>query len=240
MSADDFKTRAAMAALELVRPGMKLGLGTGSTSAKFVDLLGARVKEGLDVIGVPTSKTTRVQAEALGIPLATLDEEPFLDLAIDGADEIDRQLRMIKGGGGALLREKIVAVASERMVVIADSSKLVGTLGTFALPVEVVPFGVRVTRNMIETLAEDAGCNGEITLRRTTEDEPFITDNGNLILDCAFGEIQHPELLAEIFSLIPGIVDHGLFLGIADIALIGGENGVTEILAPDDVDDDET
>ncbi len=233
MSTDDLKMRAAEAAIELVEPGMKLGLGTGSTSAKFIELLGQRVAEGLDVVAVPTSETTRAQAEAAGITLTTLEEEPFLDLAVDGADELDRQLRLIKGGGGALLREKIVAAASERMVVIADSSKLVGTLGAFPLPVEVVRFGIRVTHNMIHTLAAEAGCEGEITLRRNADNKPFVTDNGNLILDCAFGEIHQPELLAEIFSLIPGIVDSGLFLGIADTAFVAGERGVTELTAPE-------
>lgn len=236
MTADEIKLRAAQAAIELVEPGMKLGLGTGSTAAKFVDLLGARVKDGLDVVCVPTSEVTRKQAEDLGIRLTTLEDEPFLDLAVDGADELDRQLRLIKGGGGALLREKIVAAASERMVVIADSSKLVGTIGAFPLPVEVVRFGIRVTHSMIQTLAADAGCRGEITLRRGEDGKPFVTDNGNLILDCAFGEITQPELLAEIFSLIPGIVDTGLFLGIADTAFVAGENGVTELTAPDDQD----
>ncbi|MEM7776490.1 MAG: ribose-5-phosphate isomerase RpiA [Pseudomonadota bacterium] len=233
MNADDLKLRAAEAALDLVKPQMKLGLGTGSTAAKFIDLLGARAKSGLDVLCVPTSETTRAQAEAVGLRLTTLEDEPFLDLAIDGADELDRQLRLIKGGGGALLREKIVAAASERMVVIADSSKLVGTIGAFPLPVEVTRFGIRVTHNMIHALAGEAGCRGEITLRRASDGKPFVTENGNLILDCAFGEIGQPELLAEIFSLIPGIVDHGLFLGIADTAFIAGESGVTEITAPE-------
>lgn len=233
MDADELKTRAAEAALELVQPQMKLGLGTGSTAAKFIDLLGARVAGGLDVVCVPTSEATAKHAEALGIRLTTLEEEPFLDLAVDGADEIDRQLRLIKGGGGALLREKIVAAASERMVVIADSSKLVGTIGAFPLPVEVVRFGIRVTHNMIHTLSGEAGCKGEITLRRTPDSKPFVTENGNLILDCAFNQISQPELLAEIFSLIPGIVDHGLFLGIADTAFIAGDSGITEMTAHD-------
>lgn len=233
MDVDELKLNAAKAALELVQPQMKLGLGTGSTAAKFIDLLGEQVKNGLDVVCVPTSEATRVQAERLGIRLTSLDDEPFLDLAVDGADEIDRQLRLIKGGGGALLREKIVAAASERMVVIADASKLVGTIGAFPLPVEVVRFGIRVTHNMIHTLSGEAGCKGEITLRRGEDGKPYVTENGNLILDCAFSQISQPELLAEIFSLIPGIVDHGLFLGIADTAFIAGESGITEMSAPD-------
>jgi ribose 5-phosphate isomerase A len=186
MSVDDMKRRAAAAALELVEPGMKLGLGTGSTAAFFVEALGAKIAEGLEVIGVPTSEATRQQAESLNIPLTTLDDVPYLDLTVDGADEIDDQLRMIKGGGGALLREKIVANASDRVVIIADNSKFVTQLGAFPLPIEVVRFGIHVSRNMIEVLAGEAGCEGEITLRRGSDGKPFVTDNGNLILDCNF------------------------------------------------------
>ena len=232
---DPRKQRAADAALELVEPGMRLGLGTGSTAALFVDALGARVRDGLDVVGVPTSDATRIQAEAAGIKLASLDDLSFLDLAVDGADEIDGELRLIKGGGGALLREKIVATASDRMVVIADGSKLVPTLGAFRLPVEVVRFGIGVTRNMMQTLAAEAGCEGEITLRRGSDGSPFVTDNGNLVLDCAFGEIRQPEFLAEVLQLVPGVVETGLFLGIADIAFIAGDGDeLTVLRAPDD------
>lgn len=238
MNANELKRRAAERALALVKPGMKLGLGTGSTAALFVDLLGAKVKEGLAVQCVPTSEATRVQAEKLGIPLATLDELPRLDLTIDGADEIDAELRLIKGGGGALLREKIVASASDRMAVIADFSKSVPVLGRFPLPVEVVRFGLRSTIMHITAQAEDVGCRGEIKLRKTARGEPFITDSGNYILDCEFGRIEDPELLADALQIIPGVVEHGLFLGLADIAFVAGLRGVEELHAAEDEDDD--
>lgn len=226
MSADAWKQQAAERAITLVEDGMTLGLGTGSTAAKFVDLVGRRVKEGLKVRCVPTSEATRAQAGRLGIPLATLDDEPYLDLTVDGADELDADLRLIKGGGGALLREKIVATASARMVVVADVSKQVTTLGKFPLPVEVVKFGLAATRGMIQALAYDAGCEGEITLRNGPGGQPFLTDSGNLILDCAFGRIDDPEALDEALRLIPGVVENGLFLGIADAAIVAGPNGV--------------
>ena len=220
MSVEELKRRAAEHALSYVAPGMRLGLGTGSTAAAFVDLLAARVRGGLDVVGVPTSEATRQQAERLGIELSTLDESPRLDLTIDGADEIDAELRLIKGGGGALLREKIVAAASNRMVVIADASKKVATLGRFALPVEVVSFGVRSTELHIRQLAADIGCAGPVSLRLNRSGTPFLSDGGNLILDCAFGRIDEPEILADALQSVPGVVDHGLFLGLADVAII--------------------
>ncbi len=234
MAADDDKTRAAEQALTYVESGMKLGLGTGSTAARFVDLLGKRVAQGLDVLGVPTSEATRIQAERLGIRLATLDDEPFLDLTIDGADEIDGRLGLIKGGGGALLREKIVATASEAMIVIADSSKLVTRLGAFPLPIEVVPFGLKATHGMVEALANDAGCSGPITLRLGTDRKPFRTDGGNFILDCAFGAIPDADELDAALKLIPGVVENGLFLGLADLAIVAGPAGVQVIEAPFD------
>ena len=227
MTADQWKQQAAARAIELVQDGMTLGLGTGSTAARFVDLLGRRIRdEGLKVACVPTSEATRAQAEALGIALVSLDQQPFLDLTIDGADEIDDELRLIKGGGGALLREKIVATASESMVVIADHTKRVATLGAFPLPVEVVRFGLAATRNMIDVLTGDAGCTGEITLRLKPDGAPFVTDGGNFILDCAFGRIEEPEALDEALKLVPGVVESGLFLGIADAAIIAGPDGV--------------
>jgi len=229
MSADTWKQQAAERAIALVENGMTLGLGTGSTAVKFVDLLGARVKQGLSVRCVPTSEATRAQAGNLGIPLMTLDEQPFLDLTVDGADELDDELRLIKGGGGALLREKIVATASGRMVVIADHTKRVARLGTFPLPVEVVQFGLGATRGMIEVLASDAGCEGELTLRTGAGGQPFLTDSGNFILDCAFGRIDDPEALDEALRLIPGVVENGLFLGITDVAFIGGPGGVATL-----------
>ena len=235
--ADDFKLKAAEAALAYVTDGMKLGLGTGSTAAKFVDLLGAKVKAGLDVVCVPTSEATAAQARALGIRLVSLDDEPILDLTIDGADEIDPQLRLIKGGGGALLREKIVACSSDRLIVIADASKVVDRLGAFALPVEIVRFGAVSTRMMVEALAADIGCEGRIAMRTGPDGQPFITDNGNVILDCAFGSIADPEALDDVLRGVPGVVGSGLFLGIAEMAVIGGPTGV-DVLVPEDDDDD--
>lgn len=231
MSSDALKLAAAERALQFIEPKMRLGLGTGSTAAKLVDLLGQRVKDGFQVIAVPTSEATRVQAEALGIPLATLDEVPFLDLTIDGADEVDHELRLIKGGGGALLREKIVAAASDRMIVIADQSKHVETLGAFPLPIEIVRFGATATRNMVEMLAADVGCRGAIALRQTANGDLFITDGGNLILDCSFGQIDDPEGLDDVLKLVPGVVENGLFLGLADAAVIAGPNGIEVIEA---------
>lgn len=238
MSTDDWKRQAAEQALAYVEDGMKLGLGTGSTAAKFVELLGARVRSGLKVICVPTSEATRAQAAALSIPLTTLDAMPSLDLTVDGADEIDDELRLIKGGGGALLREKIVAVASNRVVIIADNSKRVEMLGKFPLPLEVVPFGLAATESLIAKLAADAGLDGEIKLRRGTDGNPFVTDNGNLILDCAFGSIDDPEALDDALKLVPGLVESGLFLGIADVGIIAGPKGV-EVLSGIEIDFEE-
>ncbi|MGE5511206.1 MAG: ribose-5-phosphate isomerase RpiA [Bacteroidota bacterium] len=237
MTADDLKRMAAEKAIEFVEPGMKLGLGTGSTAKHFVDLLGARVKAGLDVLCVPTSEATRVQAAGLGIPLTTLDETPALDLTVDGADELDDELRLIKGGGGALLREKIVASASERMIVIADASKRVAVLGAFPLPVEVARFGARATRDMIEAVAADAGCHGDIKQRLRPDGQPFVTDGGNYIFDCAFGRIEEPELLDEALKIVPGVVENGLFIGLADVAIVAASDGVV-LLTADAHDDD--
>ncbi len=238
MSADDLKLKAAERALEFVEPGMKLGLGTGSTAAAFVDLLGKRVAGGLDIVAVPTSEATRNQAESLGIPLTTLDAEPFLDLTIDGADELDDNLRLIKGGGGALLREKIVATASERMIVIADASKRVDTLGKFPLPIEVIPFGLKATLGMIEMMGEESGCEGELKVRTTATGEPFLTDSGNLIVDAHYGVIAYPEDLDQALKMIPGVVECGLFIGVADVAIIAGPNGV-DVLEANFEDDEE-
>ena len=226
----NLKRLAAEKALEFVRPGMKLGLGTGSTAAQFVDALGASVKSGLTVVGVPTSEATRVQAERLGIPLTTLEETPELDLTVDGADELDGELNLIKGGGGALLREKIVAASSKRMIVIADASKRVAKLGAFPLPVEVVPFGLGSTRIRLEASCKALGLSGSITLRHRNG-TIFVTDEGHYILDCAFGAIDDPARLAATLSLLPGVVDHGLFIGLASAAILAGASGV-EILQP--------
>lgn len=220
------KRQAAARALDWVKPGMRLGLGTGSTAKHFVELLGERVRGGLDVVGVPTSEVTRAQAESLNIPLTTLDETPALDLTIDGADEISPDLTLIKGGGGALLREKIVAAASAAMIVIADESKCVPVLGAFALPVEVMPFGLGATQRAIAAAVAAAGASGPLTLRRDKNGHVFVTDGGHWILDAALGRISDPKSLALGLSAIPGVVEHGLFIGMAHAAILAGETGV--------------
>jgi ribose 5-phosphate isomerase A len=220
------KRQAAAVAVEWVQPGMRLGLGTGSTAKHFVELLAERVRGGLNVIGVPTSETTRADAQRLGVPLTTLDETPELDLTIDGADEIAPDLTLIKGGGGALLREKIVASASARMVVIADESKWVSVLGRFPLPVEVVPFGLGATRRAIEAAAAAVGCAGPTLLRRAKDGHAFVTDSGHWILDAAFERIADPKSLAERLDGIAGVVEHGLFIGLAHAAVLAGSSGV--------------
>jgi ribose 5-phosphate isomerase A len=221
---DERKLEAAERALQWVRPGMKLGLGTGSTAHHFVDLVGERVKAGLDVHCVATSEATAAQAKALGIPIGTLDDIPELDLTVDGADEVDPKLRLIKGGGGALLREKIVASASKRMIVIADSTKLVPQLGAFPLPIEVVPFGLAATTRHIERAFAELKLGGQIRLRG--QSSPFVTDGGHYILDCSLGAIADPEALSQILSSIPGVVEHGLFIGLARAAIIAGNDGI--------------
>jgi ribose 5-phosphate isomerase A len=225
MNADDQKRQAAMRALDFVRPGMRLGLGSGSTAAHFVDLLGERVRAGLDVVGVPTSEATRRQAEGAGIALTTLDATPELDLTVDGADEIGPGLALIKGGGGALLREKIVAAACARMVVIADRSKWVGTLGRFPLPIEVVPFGLETTKRAIAAAVAHCSLAGACTLR-VAGGHPFVTDGGHFILDAALGRIPEPAALAAALAAIPGVVEHGLFIGLASLAIVGAPEGV--------------
>ena len=226
---DHQKRAAAEAALELVRPGMRLGLGTGSTAAHFVELLGVRVKAGLDVVGVPTSEATRGLAKHAGIPLTTLEETPELDLTVDGADELDPELRLIKGGGAALLREKIVAYASKRMVIIADGSKKVAVLGAFPLPIEVIQFGLEATRRGVVRVVEKAGCQGEIKLRLRPDGHALVTDSGHFILDASLGRIPAPEALANGLAAVPGVVEHGLFIGLASDAFIAGPSGVEHI-----------
>ena len=227
---DDFKKQAAEAALAHVRGGMKLGLGTGSTAAHFVDALATRVRAGLDVVAVPTSQQTARQARQGGIELSTLDETPRLDLTVDGADEIGPGLVLIKGAGGALLREKIVAHASDRMLVIADDTKVVDVLGAFALPIEVVSFGLAATRIAVETAAGRLGLAGELTLREHAG-QTYKTDGGNFIFDASFGPISDPQALAAVLAAIPGVVEHGLFIGLASSALVAGAGGVREIKA---------
>jgi ribose 5-phosphate isomerase A len=229
MDSTALKRAAAERAVLLVRDGMKLGLGTGSTAAEFVSLLAQRVKAGLDVIGVPTSERTREQAEREGVRLATLDEIPQLDLTIDGADELDDELRLIKGGGGALLREKIVAAASRRMVVIADGAKRVETLGRFPLPIEVVPFGLAATRIAVREAIRRAGSDGDVRLRTAANGQPFVTDGGHYILDVALQSIDSPERVAAALAAIPGVVEHGLFLGLASGAILATGTGLIEL-----------
>jgi ribose 5-phosphate isomerase A len=209
------KQAAARAAVALVESGNIVGLGSGSTAAYAVQFLAERVREGLKIVGIPTSQKTQQLAEELKIPLATLDEHSSIDIDIDGADEIDPQLNVIKGGGGALLREKIVASISRRFIVIADSSKQVARLGKFPLPVEIIPFAEKLIANRI------AEIGAEVTLRRGADGNPYVTDEGHHILDCQFGEIADPAALAEKLRALPGVVEHGLFIGMAEMALIG-------------------
>ncbi len=230
MDARQLKIEAARVALSHVEDGMRLGIGTGSTAEEFVRLLAARVAGGLRVVGVPTSERTAALCRELGVALTTLDETPELDLTIDGADEIDAELSLIKGGGGALLREKIVAAASSRMIAIADRSKLVDVLGRFPLPVEVNRFGLEATRRAVVRAAAGLGLNVEPTLRMT-RGEPFVTDGGHLILDASFGRIPDTRALSDALHAIPGVVEHGLFLGLADTAIVAGDAGVETISA---------
>lgn len=233
MDALELKKAAAAKAVEFVKDGMKLGIGTGSTANEFIRLLAQRVKNGLQVVGVATSKQSEKLCVELGIPVATLDEVPSLDLDIDGADEIGPQMALIKGGGGALLREKIVAFSSAQMLVIADQSKLVKTLGAFALPIEVNPFGIEVTKVAIIDAAKRLGLSGNIALR-TKNNKPFITDGGHFILDASFGRISDPEGLSEALFAIPGVVEHGLFLNLATKLVIAMANGEIKVLEESD------
>ncbi|KQZ54841.1 ribose 5-phosphate isomerase [Rhizobium sp. Root149] len=230
MDAREMKIKAAEAALQHVEDGMRLGIGTGSTAEEFVRLLAEKVSGGLRVQGVPTSERTARLCLELGVPLKSLDELPELDLTIDGADEVDGALRLVKGGGGALLREKIVASASSRMIVIADESKVVETLGKFPLPIEVNPFGLATTRIAIEKLASKLGLSGDLKLRKS-DDGAFTTDGGHLILDAFFGRIPDAEALATQLNSIPGVVEHGLFINMASFAIIAGPAGARTMQA---------
>jgi ribose 5-phosphate isomerase A len=225
LTADDQKRAAATAALEYVQDGMKVGLGSGSTAEHFIAALGPRVSAGLRVTAVATSEKSAALARRLSIPLAELDDVQTLDVTVDGADELDGELRLIKGGGGALLREKIVAAASKRMIVIADESKKVGVLGRFPLPVEIVPFGHKVTMWRIVEAAMKLGSRPTIPLRGG-HSHPFTTDGGHLIADCACETIPDPEALAAAIDGIPGVVGHGLFIGLATLAILGSRDGV--------------
>lgn len=219
------KRAAAMAALDYVKPEMKIGLGTGSTARHFVALLGEKVKDGLNVLAVPTSEETRRQAEDLKIPLTTLEKHPYLDLTVDGADEFDTQFQLIKGGGGALLMEKIVASSSRHMIVIADESKQVEILGRFPLAIEVVPFGVNATAWKIERALRLCRLEGKLVLR-LRDGKPLRTDGGNVIIDASLGKIPEPERLSNLLNIIPGVIDNGLFVGICGIILVAGKDGV--------------
>jgi ribose 5-phosphate isomerase A len=223
MTQDEAKRVAARRALDFVQDGMSLGLGSGTTSAMFIQELGERVKQGLRVRGIATSDASQHLAESLSIPITTFDQCPELDLAIDGADEVGPGLALIKGGGGALLREKIVESAARRFIVIADSSKLVATLGHFPLPVEVIQMALPIVARRLEAL----GLNPK--LRHHPDGSVYITDEGNYILDCACGSIPDPAGTAAELRGIVGIVEHGLFVNMASLALIAGEDGVREI-----------
>jgi ribose 5-phosphate isomerase A len=223
MTQDEAKRMAARRALEFVEDGMLLGLGSGTTSAMFIQELGARVKQGLRVRGIATSVASQQLAESLSIPITTFEESPTLDLAIDGADEVGPGLSLIKGGGGALLREKIIASAARKFIVIADSTKLVHQLGRFPLPVEVIKMALPVVSRKLDAL----GLNPK--LRHHPDGSKYITDESNYILDCSCGEItNHVKTAADIRG-IAGVVEHGLFLGMASIALIASDKGVVKI-----------
>src|SRR5258708_1357759 len=218
---DREKQVAARAAAELVESGNIVGLGSGSTATCAIRFLGDRVRNGLKIVGIPTSQNTKHLAEQLGIPLATLDQHPQIDIDIDGADEIDPHLNLIKGGGGALLREKIIASASRRFIVVGDSSKQVTHLGKFPLPVEVIPFAESLISKRIAALGAAVSLRGV--------GKPYVTDEGHHILDCTFGEIADPAALSEKLRAIPGVVEHGMFIGMAEMALIGKDGGVIQL-----------
>jgi ribose 5-phosphate isomerase A len=229
---DAAKRNAAAEALQLVEPGMVLGLGTGSTAAIFVGLLAERVKQGLEIVGTPTSEATDRLARELGIRVVDPNQLAQIDLTIDGADEFDPRLNLIKGGGAALLREKIIADASARMVVIADASKEVKQLGRFPLPVEVNPFAAELTRREVLAHLDLIGLGGiEATWRMATGEALLRTDGGHLILDLKCGAIPDPETLAHVLDKIPGVVEHGLFIGLAEMVIVGEKSGVRTVRA---------
>jgi len=226
---DDQKRRAGEAALAYIKEGMTVGLGTGSTAEHFIKALGAEVSAGLDIKAVPTSRRSEELARAFGIPLTEIEGAREIDVTVDGADEIDPHLTLIKGGGGALLREKIVASASQQMIVIADESKKVDILGKFPLPIEIVRFGIAATTEHIFWTLRDHGIEPEwVKLRENggANSVPFITDSGNLIIDCGCGAIPDAGGLAHGLSAIPGVVEHGLFIRLAGLALVGTREGV--------------
>lgn len=223
MANDQEKEAAARASLRFVKDGQVVGLGTGSTAAYFIKLLGDEVRNGLRVRGIPTSMRSRELAMSLGIPLITLDDCQEIDVTVDGADEVDPQLRLIKGGGGALLREKIVASATRQMIVVADASKQVQRLGKFPLPVEVIRFAQALVAKRIAALG------AEVKLRCDAAGSTYLTDENNHILDCRFGEIPDPDRLARALSEMPGVVEHGLFIGMASLALFARGSETVEL-----------
>jgi ribose 5-phosphate isomerase A len=228
---DEAKRAAAARALEMVEDGMMLGLGSGSTAGWFVRLLSERIRrEGLSVEGVATSSATVWLAEELGVPLRRLDDVELIDLVVDGADEIDAKLNLIKGGGAALLQEKIVAAASARMVVIADDSKRVARLGRFPLPVEIVRFGWTATRRLVAELLASMDVDGREARVRMGKDGPLVTDEGHYILDLHLGRIGDPPQLATALNMLPGVVEHGLFIDMAHAAVLGRPNGTTTVI----------
>ncbi len=224
MANDQEKEAAARASLKFVKDGQVVGLGTGSTAAYFIQLLGEQVKNGLKIRGIPSSVRSREQAASLGIPLITFDDCQQIDVTVDGADEVDPELRLIKGGGGALLREKIVASATRQFVVVADATKRVPVLGKFPLPVEVIKFAKALVAKKIEAL----GARVEL---RHENGHPYLTDENNYILDCHFGQIPDASSLARQLSDMPGVVEHGLFIGMASVVLVANGNEVTELRA---------
>jgi len=225
MANEKEKEAAARASLRFIKDGQVVGLGTGSTAAYFIQLLGEQVKRGLRVRGIPSSERSGEQAAGLGIPLTTFEECPEIDVTVDGTDEVDPEMRLIKGGGGALLREKIVASASKQYVIIADSTKRVPVLGKFGLPVEVIKFAMPVVKKKIEALG------AEVSPRRNKDGKSYLTDENNYILDCRFGEIRDAERLARKLSDMPGVVEHGLFIGMAGVVLIAEGDQIIELRA---------
>jgi ribose 5-phosphate isomerase A len=225
VTADEQKKAAAIAALEYVKAGNKVGLGTGSTANHFITALAEKARGGFDVECVATSRASFQLASGLGLRMTTLEKHAHLDLTVDGADEFDGNYQLIKGGGGALLVEKIVATSSRYMVVIADQSKKVNALGKFPLPVEVVPFGVNATAWKIERALKICDLKGKMQLR-LKDGKPFVTDSGNAIIDVTIGHIPEPRRLDNLIKSIPGVVDHGLFIDICGIILMGTDDGV--------------
>ena len=225
MANEQEKEAAARASLRFVKDGQVVGIGTGSTVAHFIQALGEQVKGGLKIRGIPTSDRSQALAASLGIPIITLDECQEIDVTVDGADEFDPELRLTKGGGGALLREKIVASATRQLVIITDETKQVPVLGRFPLPVEVIKFAQALIKKKIEALG------AQVSLRRAADGKPYLTDENNYILDCRFGKIADADTLARELSDMPGVVEHGLFIGMASVVLVAKGKEIVELRA---------